>query len=97
MHDRLFTHQHSLGDDDLRTHAEALGLDADRLEADVRKQSRLERIKADFDSGIRSSVRATPTFFVNGVKHSGSIDEGGLRAAIETALANEAPSERFAV
>jgi NhaA family Na+:H+ antiporter len=97
MHDRLFTHQHSLGYDDLRTHSEALGLDTDRLEIDVRRQSRLDRIEADFDSGVRSGVRGTPTFFVNGLKHNGSIDERGLRTAIEAALADGANSARFAV
>jgi Na+:H+ antiporter, NhaA family len=88
MHDHLFTHQHSLAYDDLRTHGEALGLDPVRLETDVRRGAHLDRIHDDFDSGVQSGVRATPTFFVNGRLHQGSPDEIELRTAIDSALAN---------
>jgi protein-disulfide isomerase len=88
MHDHLFSHQHSLSYDDLRTHAVALGLDAARLEADVTRAAYLDRIKDDFDSGVRSGVRGTPTFFINGVQHDGPPDGDGLRTAIKEALGN---------
>ena len=98
MHDRLFTHQHSLGYDDLRTHAEALGLDGIRIEDDVRRGTYLSRIRSDFDSGVRSGVQQTPTFFVNGVKHIGRPDATSLRVAIEEALGRESLTpERNAV
>ena len=82
MHDQLFTHQHSLGYDDLRTHAIEVGLDAGRLEADVRRGAHLDRIQNDFDSGVRSGVSRTPTFFINGRLHDGPPDATGLRDAI---------------
>ena len=46
-----------------------------------------ERIKEDRQSGIRSGVNGTPTFFVNGVRFDGSPDYGSLLVALESELA----------
>jgi protein-disulfide isomerase len=97
MHDHLFTHQHSLSYDELRIHGEGLGLDVARLEADIRRGTYLARVKADFDSGVRSGVRETPTLFMNGLKHEGSPNAVALRAAIEGALDDKESSARSAI
>ena len=39
MHDRLFEHQLELSDADLRRHAEAIGLDLERFERDLRRRA----------------------------------------------------------
>jgi protein-disulfide isomerase len=44
-------------------------------------------------SGVRSSVRGTPTFFVNGVRHEGAYDLPALFAAIESAAEHVALEE----
>ena len=42
----------------------------------------LERIRADFTSGVRSGVNGTPTFFIGGRRHDGPFDEDTLSRAL---------------
>ena len=87
MHDHLLSHQHSLTDDELETHARALGLDLAAFARD-RKDSKLsERIRRDALSGLHSGVAGTPTFFVNGERLEGGFRPQELEDAIEAALA----------
>src|ERR671911_211942 len=73
MHDRLFEHQLQLDDDELRDHAEAVGVDdAARFDAELRERVYQARVAEDLESGARSSVPSTPRFFVNGLIHLGS-------------------------
>jgi protein-disulfide isomerase len=41
-----------------------------------------ERVEADFNSGVRSGVRGTPTFFVNGELHDGDTTADALLDAL---------------
>jgi Na+:H+ antiporter, NhaA family len=86
MHDRLFEHQRELSDEDLRSHAEAVGLDVERFEADLRGGLHALRVEADYRSGARSGVPSTPRFFVNGVIHLGSASVAELSEAIAVEL-----------
>ena len=47
----------------------------------------LQRVHEHIDGGTRSRVRATPTFFVNGVLRDVSFGLEHLRQAIEAELA----------
>ena len=47
----------------------------------------LQRVHEHIDGGVRSRVRATPTFFVNGVLCDVSFGLEHLRQAIEAELA----------
>jgi protein-disulfide isomerase len=85
MHDQLFEHQGRLGDDDLRSYAEALGLDVELLDKELREHVHAGRVKEDFMSGVRSGVPGTPTFFIDGVRHDDSFDFDVLLAALERA------------
>jgi Na+:H+ antiporter, NhaA family len=89
MHDRLFTHQRQLSDDDLHDHAEAIGLDVDRVDRELRDGRHASRVADDYLSGARSGTPSTPRFFVNGVIHLGSPS----RAELEEAIAAEVPFE----
>jgi protein-disulfide isomerase len=40
-------------------------------------------VEADFNSGVRSGVRGTPTFFVDGVRYEGDTTVEGLLAALD--------------
>jgi NhaA family Na+:H+ antiporter len=91
MHDRLFEHQLELGDDDLRAHAEALGLEAARFAADLEDHALAQRVADDFRSGAGSGVPSTPRFFVNGVIHLGSASRPELQEAIDAQLQLVAP------
>jgi protein-disulfide isomerase len=83
MHDRLFENQLRLADDELRGHAEAVGIgDMERFAADLRDRVHAERVREDLRSGARSGVPSTPRFFVNGVIHLGSPSFAELSEAI---------------
>ncbi len=75
MHDIIFENQGHLGDVDLIEYAASLGLNIEQFEADFQKLKYLEKIESDFDSGIRSGVNGTPSFFINGEKYNGSWEE----------------------
>lgn len=85
MHDRLLEHQGELRLTDLVRHAQALGLDVERFEEDVRRHAWAARVARDVDSADLSGVAGTPTFFVNGRRHHGAYDIGSLGAAVEAA------------
>ncbi|HXJ72126.1 MAG TPA: DsbA family protein, partial [Candidatus Dormibacteraeota bacterium] len=82
MHDLLFENQEALDDEDLAQYATALGLDARRLIREVQGGAHAARLQEDFQSGARSGVNGTPTFFVNGVRYDGEPEVDALLAAL---------------
>ena len=82
MHDYLFEHQSHLDDAALLRYAAELGLDVKRFQKDLKEHKFAARVKEDVQSGIRSGVNGTPTFFINGVRHDGAWDLETLTAAI---------------
>jgi protein-disulfide isomerase len=86
MHDHLLGHQHDLSDDELATHARALGLDMAAYERDLHDPDLAAHIREDALSGIRSGVLGTPTFFVNGVRLEGGFRPDELERAMEQAV-----------
>lgn len=87
MHDLLFEQQAVLEPDIIPAWAKRLGLDLEKLGNDIAHSVVEERIREDRQSGIRSGVNGTPTFFVNGARYDGSPDYGSLLAALESELA----------
>jgi protein-disulfide isomerase len=86
MHEYLFKHQAALGPPDLLRYALELRLDRDRFEQD-RSSTRVgRRIERDLTSGRASGVDATPTFYVNGLRHQGSFQVASLRLQIHAEL-----------
>jgi protein-disulfide isomerase len=85
MHDLLYENQDALDDQDLVRYASALKLDVPRFVEEMKSGVHLERVRADFSSGVRSGVNGTPTFFINGARHDGPFDLRSLLAAIEEA------------
>lgn len=71
MHDLLFSNQDRLDESHLISLAEKIGLDTAVFEQDLRSRDTVEKIDADFESGARSGVNGTPTFFVNGTRFDG--------------------------
>jgi len=82
MHDRLSAHPDALEDEDLRAHARAVGLDLARFDADLREHAHRERVEAQRRGGVRSRMRVTPTFYVNGRRFDGDIETSALMAAL---------------
>jgi len=86
MHDHLLGHQHDLSDEELATHARALGLDMAAYERDLHDAELAAHIREDALSGLRSGVLGTPTFFVNGRRLEGGFRPDELEAAMERAI-----------
>jgi protein-disulfide isomerase len=86
MHDYLYEHQRALMDRKLEEYATAVGLDLQRFERDMVAGVHIDRVRADFMSGVRSGVNGTPTFFINGQRHNGRWDFETLLATIEAAV-----------
>ena len=78
MHDLLFQDQGRLEDPHLWERARKLGLDLDRFEADRRSDGVTDRVRRDFESGVRAGVVTTPTVFVAGRVHTGRFDPAVL-------------------
>jgi protein-disulfide isomerase len=86
MHDVLFDNQRHLKPSQLRSYAEQLELDMMRYTAEMDDEVYLQRIREHIDGGIRIGVRATPTFFINGVIHDISYGLHSLVEGVEAAL-----------
>jgi protein-disulfide isomerase len=86
MHDLLFENQTHLKAQQLKSYAERLGLDMARYTSEMDDEIYLQRVREHMDSGKKSGVRATPTFFVNGRIHDVSFGLRALFDAVEEAL-----------
>jgi len=86
MHDLLFENQSHLKEAQLRRYAQLLELDMARYDADMIDEIYLQRVREHIESGEQSGVRATPTFFINGVIHDVSFGLQSLADGIESAL-----------
>jgi protein-disulfide isomerase len=86
MHDHLLTHQHELTDEELWTHARALGLEMSAYERDLHDPHLAQRIREDALSGLHSGVLGTPTFFVNGRRLEGGFRPDELETAVDRAI-----------
>jgi Na+/H+ antiporter NhaA len=86
MYDALLAHQDALGPQDITRTAQELGLDVERLWAEIRGHEHAPRIAEDVASADSSGVSGTPTFFINGRRHQGAYDIDTLSAAVRAAL-----------
>ncbi len=84
MHDLLFEQQTFLEPDIILSWAKRIGLNLEKFEDDIKQGVIEERIKEDRQSGIRSGVNGTPTFFINGTRYDGTPDYDSLLAALES-------------
>lgn len=75
MHDALFDNQYRLNGDLFDELAETIGLDLERFQQDSVSDVLREKVENDFDSGVRSGVNGTPSFYVNGTKFDGGVTD----------------------
>jgi protein-disulfide isomerase len=83
MHDMLFEHQDRLDPSSLVQYAKHLRLDTEPFIRDLQDKPLADKVEADFESGIRSGVNGTPTFFINGQRYDGNGDEVHLLAHLK--------------
>ena len=85
MHESLFKHQNELADTDLTHLALRLGLELYRFQRDSESDAYARRIRDDYEGGVQSGVKGTPTFFINDRRYRGAKDVPSLLAAINAA------------
>ncbi|WP_341721353.1 DsbA family protein [Micromonospora sp. FIMYZ51] len=83
MHDWLYGHQDQLDPVHLTLGIEQLGLPVAEVDAEIGRQAGGDRIRHDFVGGIRSGVDATPTLFVNDIRHDGDFSPPTLLTTID--------------
>ncbi|WP_316798002.1 DsbA family protein [Pedobacter frigidisoli] len=71
MHDAIYENQYRLDEGLFNEIAETLGLDLEQFAADLSSEVVKEKVESDFESGVRSGVNGTPSFYVNGKKFDG--------------------------
>ena len=86
MHDLMFENQRHLKLTNLREYAQRLELDMPRFIAEMDDEIYLQRVREHMESGARSHVRGTPTFFINGVIQDVSFGMHALMEGVEAAL-----------
>ena len=71
-HDVLFKNQQQLQPDQLKQHAQTLGLDGAKFNECLDSGKYAEAVKKDLEAGKKHGVSGTPAFFVNGRMLSGA-------------------------
>lgn len=86
MHDMLYENQQALSSSDLIGYAKKAGLDLEQFKKDIGSSAVSDKVDADFESGVRSGVNGTPSFFVNGEKYAGDWQDGALTEFLQRQL-----------
>ena len=84
MHDMIYENQAQLDRDSFVDFAEQLDLDLEKFASDLQSEVISSKVERDFESGIRSGVNGTPSFFINGEKLR---NYDGNYASLEKAVA----------
>ncbi len=82
-HDALYASQPKLSLETMLEIGRDLGLDADRLAAEIDSGAHRDRIARDLASAAASAATGTPTFFVNGERFFGAYDSSSLIESLE--------------
>ena len=86
MHDLLYLNQDRLETPDLTHYAVKLGLEIYKFESSLTEGVYQRRVQMDYDGGVRSGVRGTPTLFINDLRYEGPVDVDALSQMIELSL-----------
>jgi formate-nitrite transporter family protein len=86
MHDLLYKNQRALDDANLIHYARDLALDVSRFQSALETGQFTEAVNTDRESGRASGVSGTPTFFINGVRHTSGFEYDALYEAIMAAM-----------
>lgn len=82
-HDTLYEIQPKLSRETMLAAGTDLGLDAERMAAEIEAGAHHDRVARDLASAGASGATGTPTFFVNGARHFGAYDASSLVEALE--------------
>jgi protein-disulfide isomerase len=88
MHELLYANQANLDDSDMTRYAVKLGLELYRFNNDIASRRFARRVEQDHEGGVRSGVKGTPTFFVNGIRYRGERTVEAMIEALEAGARN---------
>jgi protein-disulfide isomerase len=91
MHDLLFQNQTIFSETLLLELADKLGLSRAQLRVDLESEKFRQRVRTDFEAGVRSGVNGTPTLFIDDRLYDGSFDSDSLTDAINQAFSATKP------
>ncbi|HET7417936.1 MAG TPA: DsbA family protein [Solirubrobacterales bacterium] len=83
FHDAVYAIQPKLSRETMLEAARELGLDAERIAAELEDGTHRDRVARDVASAEASGATGTPTFFVNGTRLYGAYDASSLVEALE--------------
>lgn len=83
MHDILFENQERLDLEALEYYAEQIGLNLNKFRNDIRSKTLQDKVENDIESGLRSGVNGTPSFYINNEKYNEDWSEAFLKAVLE--------------
>jgi len=86
MHDAIFADPKDLAPETMRKHAETLGLDLAKFDADYASEVVAKKITDDQKEGRSVGVRGTPAFFVNGKFMAGAQPFEAFKREVDAAL-----------
>jgi protein-disulfide isomerase len=78
MHDLIFENQKYLTKSSFSKFAERIALDMTVFEDSREYKKLIHKVVNDFESGVKSGVDCTPTFFINGRRYNGFEDFDSL-------------------
>jgi protein-disulfide isomerase len=85
MHEVIYARKRALEPALLRRLAASIGLDLERLDAELAADAHLRHIMEDFQSGVDSGVNGTPTLFINEERLDWDFEIATLERALERA------------
>jgi formate-nitrite transporter family protein len=85
MHAALFENQEVLENEQLLTYAEDLGLDIARIRRELGAHAHAGKVREDFESGLSSGARGTPTFYLDDLRYDGIVGVRQFLAAMQGA------------
>ncbi|MCW2601189.1 MAG: oxidoreductase [Frankiales bacterium] len=87
MHDEIYEHQRELSVPGLLVMAAAADVpELDRVATDLAERRFAAKVLEDFETGVRSGVPGTPSFFINGRRHHATFDLPTLLGAVQSEL-----------
>lgn len=83
VHDALYDNQRQLGVPLYSAIIGQFGLSDEQVMQALNDDAAEQKIRLDLESGMRSGVHGTPTFFINGRRYEGDTEWQGLVEAVE--------------
>lgn len=83
MYEQLFENQKAISTENIAAWVEKIGLNKAEFEACMSSPQTTTEIQKDIDQAKTAGVQSTPTFFANGKKVEGLIDENRLKAILK--------------